>query len=277
MAASTACAAALGMGAQSPEVIAVGYSVRVLLQPAQLVSRVITDGQVLRGAPLPWLRREVQVATFLAATGAAVVPPFDAPGPHLAEGLDVTLWRWLEPAPGLVSQRQFATLLFRLHEQLSDYHAELPVVVGPLTDIESALRVSDDQVLHAAAAQLLPEAQGWPRRPLHGDRVTSGLTSRTHAWGQWSGTSRRERSPTKRSQRIQVISTPTSFNDAVNYAVCRSSLPFSPLLSTLKATPYAWNYARCWLRTSANTSPAKLRRNNGGTREVPRPYPAVTA
>ncbi len=177
MAASTACAAALGLGVQSPEAIAVGYSVRVLLQPAKLVTRVITDGQVMRGGPLLWLRREVQVASLLAIHGAPVVPPSEAPGPHRAAGLDVTLWRWLEPMPGLVSQQEFAGLLFRLHEHLNDYDAELPVLVGPLTDIASALRVSDDEVLHAAAAQLLPEAQEWPRRPLHGDAHTGNLLS----------------------------------------------------------------------------------------------------
>src|SRR3954468_8497791 len=129
VAASTACAAALGLDVQSTQVIAVGYSVRVLLQPAQIVTRVMTEGKVLRGEPLPWLRREVEVAGFLADSGAAVVPPAEAPGPHLAEGLDVTLWRWCEPRPGLVGQREFATQLFELHEHLADYDAELPVLV----------------------------------------------------------------------------------------------------------------------------------------------------
>src|SRR3954464_6339261 len=106
VAASAACGAALGLDVQTTEVIAVGYSVRVLLQPAQVVTRVITEGQVLRGEPLPWLRREVEGAGFLAASGATVVPPAQTPGPHHAEGLDVTLWRWCEPRPGLVSQHE---------------------------------------------------------------------------------------------------------------------------------------------------------------------------
>jgi hypothetical protein len=175
VAASTMCAAALGLEVRSADVIAVGYSVRVLLQPAQVVTRVITEGQVLRGDPMPWLRREVEVAGFLSASGAAVVPPTEAPGPHRAEGLDVTLWRWLEPQSGQVSQQEFAALLFDLHEHLDNYDGDLPVLVGPLTDIETALRLCDDELLHRAAERLLPEARDWPRRPLHGDAHIGNL------------------------------------------------------------------------------------------------------
>jgi hypothetical protein len=184
VAASKVCAAAAGLDVRSAEVIAIGYSVRVLLQPAQVVSRVITEGQVLRGDPIPWLRREVEVASFLATSGAAVVPPAKAPGPYRAGGLDVTFWQWLEPQSVRISQRQFAALLFNLHQHLDNYDGELPVLVGPLTDVEAALRLSDDEVLHHAAARLLPEARDWPRRPLHGDAHTDNLlsTREGHLW-----------------------------------------------------------------------------------------------
>jgi hypothetical protein len=184
VAASKLSAAAAGLDVRSAEVIAVGYSVRVLLQPAQIVSRVITAGQALRGDPMPWLRREVEVATFLADSGAPVVPPAKAPGPYCVGGLGVTFWPWLEPRTVRISQRQFAALLFDLHEHLDDYDGELPVLVGPLTDVEAALRLSDDEVLHQAAARLLPEARDWPRRPLHGDAHIDNLLSTAggHLW-----------------------------------------------------------------------------------------------
>ena len=173
--ASTACATALGLDVQTTEVLAVGYSVRVLLRPAEVVTRVITAGQVLRGKPVPWLRREVKTAEFLIASGASVVPPWGSPGPHHADGLDLTLWQWIEPQPGVVSQRDFGILLFDLHQHLARFDAKLPVLVGPRTDIESALRISDDEVLHRAAERLLPESLRWPRRPLHGDAHTANL------------------------------------------------------------------------------------------------------
>ena len=159
VAASKVGAAAAGLDVQSAQVIAVGYSVRVLLRPAQVVSRVITGGQALRGDPMPWLRREVEVASFLADSGAAVVPPAEPPGPYGAGRLGVTFWRWFKSHSVRIGQRQFAALLFDLHEHLDGYDGELPVLAGPLTDVEAALRLSEDEVLHQAAARLLPEAR----------------------------------------------------------------------------------------------------------------------
>lgn len=182
--ASVACVAELGLEVQSAEVIAAGYSVRVLLRPAQVVTRVVTEGQVLRGDPVPWLRREVEVASFLERAGAAVVPPYSAAGPHRAAGLEITLWRWLAASGGTVGQREFATMLYELHEHLLDYPAELPLLVGPLSDVSSALRISDDDVLHSVAAKVLAEVREWPRRPLHGDAHSDNLlgTAQGYRW-----------------------------------------------------------------------------------------------
>ena len=108
--------------------------------------------------------------------GTAVAPPWDAPGPHQGGGLDVTpLWTWLEPESGHVPPQVFGPMLKDLHDALADYDADLPVLVGPLTDIASALKASDDQVLHEAAAVLVPMARSWPCRPLHGDAHTGNV------------------------------------------------------------------------------------------------------
>ncbi len=173
--ASVACARARGLPADDPEVIAEGYSVRVRLRPAAVVTRVVTTGRELRPEPLPWLEREVAVAQFLAASSVPVVGPWEHPGPHLAEGLDVSLWHWADHDSSEVSGADFGAMLGRLHDALASYPGDLPTLVGPLTDITTALNISSDPTLHRAAAELLPLALSWPRRPLHGDAHTGNV------------------------------------------------------------------------------------------------------
>ena len=173
--ASVACARRLGLPADNPEVIAEGFSVRVRLHPAPVVTRVVTAGRELRPDPLPWMRREVSVAQHLAASGVPIVAPWDDPGPHIAEGLEVSLWHWADHDNRQVSAADFGTMLGPLHEALASYPGNLPPLVGPLTDISTALAVSPDSTLHRAAAELVPLALSWPRRPLHGDAHTGNV------------------------------------------------------------------------------------------------------
>ena len=173
--ASVACARAWGLPADDPEVIAEGYSVRVRLRPAAVVTRVVTTGRELRPNPWPWLEREVSVARHLAASGVPLVGPWSDPGPHIADGLEVSLWHWVEHDSTEVSAAEFGTMLGPLHEALASYTGDLPPLVGPLTDISTALAVSSDPTLHRAAAELVPLALSWPRRPLHGDAHTGNV------------------------------------------------------------------------------------------------------
>lgn len=175
VAASVACARAVGLPVDHPEVIAEGYSVRVHLHPTPVVSRVVTLGRELRGHPRPWLEREVAVGQFLSTSQVEVVAPWDDPGPHVVDGIDVSLWRWVEHEPGTVSGTDFGTMLGELHATLRSYEADLPPLVGPLTDIATAMTRSDDRVLHRAAEELVPLALSWPRRPLHGDAHTGNV------------------------------------------------------------------------------------------------------
>lgn len=180
VAASLACARRLGLPYHDPLVVAAGYSVRVLLRPAPVLTRVVTIGRTLRGEPLPWLQREVDVARFLADSGAPVVPPWEDPGPHFDGGLEVSLWEWVEQVPGVLGQAEFGAFLRDLHACLAGYDARLPPLIGPLTDIASARAVCDDAVLHAAADVLVPLALSWPRRPLHGDAHTGNVLLTRH-------------------------------------------------------------------------------------------------
>jgi hypothetical protein len=175
VAASVDCARRLGLPADDPEIIAEGYSVRVRLRPAPVVTRVVTQGRQLRPDPWPWLAREVAVGQFLEASGVPVVPPWTEPGPYVVRGLEVSLWRWTEHHEGTVAPAVFGAMLGELHAALASYDADLPPLVGPLTDIATALTLSDDPVLHRAAARLVPVALAWPRRPLHGDAHTGNV------------------------------------------------------------------------------------------------------
>lgn len=175
VAASVACARTLGLPADNPQVIAEGFSVRVRLRPAPVVTRVVTAGRELRPDPLPWMQREVSVAEHLAASGVPIVAPWADPGPHLVDGLEVSLWQWADHNDQQVSAADFGSMLGPLHEALATYTGDLPPLVGPLTDISTALTVSSDATLHRVAAELVPLALSWPRRPLHGDAHTGNV------------------------------------------------------------------------------------------------------
>lgn len=184
VAASVAVAGALALPSDKPVVVAEGYSVRVRMDPAPVLTRVVTVGRTLRGEPLPWMQREIAVSRFLHAAGAPVGPPWSNPGPHHAGGLDVSLWQWLEPDPQAVSPAVYGRLLKDLHDTLLPYDGQLPVLVGPLTDITSAQRLSTDSLLHEAADRLIPLALTWPRRPLHGDAHTGNVLA-TRSGFRW--------------------------------------------------------------------------------------------
>src|SRR4051794_23240594 len=57
VAASVAIGARLGLPTDNPVVVSEGYSVRVRLDPAPVLTRVVTVGRILRGDPLPWMQR----------------------------------------------------------------------------------------------------------------------------------------------------------------------------------------------------------------------------
>lgn len=132
VAASLACARAVGLSVDHAEVIAEGYSDGVRLHPAPVVTLVATLGRELRGDPGPWLTRQVAVAQFLSASEVAddVVGPWEDPGPHVVEGIEVWLWRWTDHRPATFSAPTFGTMLVRLHATLARYGPGLPAPCG---------------------------------------------------------------------------------------------------------------------------------------------------
>src|SRR4051812_8276435 len=177
VAASVAVAVELGLPSDNPVVVAEGYSVRVRLYPAPVLTRVVTLGRLLRGDPRPWMEREIAISRYLAEAGAPVVPPWQDGHVYEAHGLEVSLWQWFEPIPRPVPAGIYGRMLKELHDAMDGYVGDLPVLVGPLTDVTSALQANADPVLHEAAGRLLPLALTWPRRPLHGDAHTGNVLS----------------------------------------------------------------------------------------------------
>lgn len=214
VAAAVAVARAHGLRVDEPAVLAQGYAVRVHLRPAPVVARVSTITAILRAPIAPWLARELEVAAFLAARGASVVPPSDLlpPGPHQHDGLGVSFWQYIAPASGegagaasgdvpgdvagdVPGAAQAGRMLAELHAALRDYPGALPLLAPPLGDIPRGLARIEQagNILPAHDIALLrgvwedlqpglsPEALG-PLQPLHGDAHVHNLIRSADGW-----------------------------------------------------------------------------------------------
>src|SRR6266699_6213598 len=96
-------------------------SVLVHLAPAPVVARVELTLSRLRG--VPWAATEIAAARHLAAAGAPIVPPSDDvdPGPHVVDGLPVTLWRWGDHDPAREDPVAAGRALRALHDAFADF------------------------------------------------------------------------------------------------------------------------------------------------------------
>ena len=184
---SPACAAALAFGAMhgfpvgEPEVLHDGSNLLVRLTPAPVVVRVATFTAFIRRDPLPWLQREVSLASYLASVGASVVPPSDAvaPGPHFVDGWWMTAWRYVpHDASAVPSVHEMFPALDELHGALAGYPGELPFYGPASSDLDLALACCVDHELltsEVAAAtrsqrdELLALVAHLPRQAQHGD------------------------------------------------------------------------------------------------------------
>jgi hypothetical protein len=75
LAAAVALGAAHGIVSVEPAILKDGSNVLVHLRPAPVVVRVATFTALIRDDPLPYLEREVQLASALVAVGASVAAP----------------------------------------------------------------------------------------------------------------------------------------------------------------------------------------------------------
>ncbi|GAA3856109.1 phosphotransferase family protein [Amycolatopsis tucumanensis] len=177
---TAAVAAAVEVGqrfrlpAEHPEVLATRSNVLVRL--GAVVARVPGTTLVARPGVLQSLAREVALSSFLEMRDAPVVPPFESPGPHVANGLPVTLWRFTRHDPDHVfSPGEVAWSLAELHAALRDFPGALDTR-GPLAEARSWIARFDlpaelaDEV--DALEAVLPEARA---QALHGDAHPGNL------------------------------------------------------------------------------------------------------
>jgi hypothetical protein len=194
--AATIVAARHGLAVTEPLVLAHHSNTLIHLAPAPVVARVATFTAELRPGP-GWLRREVDVAGYLAAVGAAVVPPSDQlpPGPHEQDGLYLTFWR-LTPASGEVDARAAGVALRGIHDALAHYGGAVPTL-DPLGETDRLLATAevapDDRALLARAredAAAVLAGLAVSTQPLHGDGHLSNVipTSQGPLWGDLEDT-----------------------------------------------------------------------------------------
>lgn len=175
-----------------PEVLATRSNVLVRL--GAIVARVPGTTLVARPGVLQSLAREVALSSFLERHNGAVIPPFENPGPHVANGLPVTLWRFTRHDPDHVfSPAEVAWSLAELHAALREFPDELDAP-GPLAEARSwieRLGLSAELADEVAAVEAaLPSG---PAQPLHGDAHPGNLlaTGRGPRWldfeDTWTG------------------------------------------------------------------------------------------
>lgn len=189
-------AAAHGIRACEPVVLADGSNVLVRLRPAPVVARVMTLSSVLRPRGDERIARELAVAEFLASRGIPVSRPTSEapPGPHRRRGLWLSFWEHLEvdadaaPTPEVVGAR-----LRELHRVLRDYPGSGAVLDVPISDIGEFLGTAgnwrfagsgDLAAIERRLDVLLPrlDTSGTCHRWLHGDAHPGNLL---RANGEW--------------------------------------------------------------------------------------------
>jgi len=179
MRAAAELATRLGIAGVAPVLLNDSNNVSVRLAPRPLVARM--SGAA--GESGTKAARELAVARHLADKGAPVVPPaIELPaGPHLVDGLTVTLWRFVEHRPAEESDGVDAARALRaVHEALADCPGVLPPFgdtscrARALLDDPSALPAlapADRLFLVATHDRIAGELAAFvmPTHPIHGD------------------------------------------------------------------------------------------------------------
>jgi len=128
------------------------------------------------------LRREADVATYLAQCGAPVLGPSPLlpAGPHERDGRWMTFWPHIDHDDSrAIAVEEAAALLRQVHEALAGYDGELPLVAPVLVEVpqiiatleeQGAISASDADALRGAWSALAPEVEALgPIQALHGD------------------------------------------------------------------------------------------------------------
>ena len=136
-----------------------GSNLLVRPVPAPVILRVATFTGRVRGDPLPYLIREVELVTWLAARGAPVMAPASAmpPGPFVVDRWAMAAWAFVDHEPGVVpGAAESLAALDDLHAVMRAYPGALPLL-GPVSgDLDLALAFGvTEGILEVATAREL--------------------------------------------------------------------------------------------------------------------------
>ena len=191
--AAVAAAAELGVVCTEPAVLADGANVIVHLRPSPVVAKVAATTPALRADVAAWLRRELDLALFLADIGApAMRPSREVPATvHRLDKHVMSFWTYLEPSGAWPPDEATVGAMLRdLHAVLRTSPAELPAMT-PLGDIpaflarpQTVLSAGDRAALSDAYTRLTAElaAVASTTQVLHGD---AGVGNLMPVGGQW--------------------------------------------------------------------------------------------
>jgi hypothetical protein len=145
IAAARGLAKRLGLDTSGMTVLHSSNNTIVHLPAGGLVAKVGTSTEAAET-----LSRELAIALHLTARGAEIAPPARhvPPGPHLEEGLSLTLWDFLahDPDPEL-DDDELADSIERLHAHLATWGGELPDYRDRIRQTERLL--GDDDAMRA--------------------------------------------------------------------------------------------------------------------------------
>jgi Ser/Thr protein kinase RdoA (MazF antagonist) len=198
--AAVAVAREHGLRVDEPVVLRDRLNLLVHLRPAPVVARVA--GTIARVRPGDeWLRRELAVASSLAAAGAPVVAPSPElpPGPHHHAGRVLSFWTYVEDR-GSADPAAAGAALRDVHEALRGFHGSLPAL-GALTEAEALLAtVAAEEAIDSRTAHALHErieelramiaTLRGPVQPLHGDAHLRNVLNGPGGplWNDWEDT-----------------------------------------------------------------------------------------
>jgi hypothetical protein len=175
-----------------------GSNLLVQLAPAPIVLRVATFTAQIRRDPLPWLRREADLVSWIASAGAPVMPPSGIipVGPHVVGGWAMTAWGHVEHRAGVVPDAPSAlAALDELHVAMLDYPGDLPLLIPAADDLDRAIAfgVGEGLLSPGQAGDLRDRRDGLfaevvmtapDRQALHGDAFPRNalVTERGIVW-----------------------------------------------------------------------------------------------
>jgi hypothetical protein len=201
LSAVSAVTAEEGLCFAEPKILRDRGNLLVHLAPAPVVARVATLTGMRRASD-GWLRREVEVAGFLARTGAPVVAPSAEidPGPHTHAGISLSFWDYVEETGAPLDAAEAGRRLRVCHELLAGYEGELEPL-GTLAEAERWLeelaaegRIGADSAVRlrgdASDARRRIEALGLPMQAVHGDAHLDNAinTAAGPFWNDWEDT-----------------------------------------------------------------------------------------